>query len=137
LLARYRQLTLPDRIEIEKLLDSGHSQTRIAQKVGCHHSTISRRQIEPDLPDHGFTGTNRARPGLWKALAARRMRNALVVAKLDRLAPNLRDSQDTIDELTLKNVKLSIAEDSSTTPVTRLGHCYSTYSQWLKSPNRI
>jgi len=42
LLTNYRHLTLSDRIEIEKLLDSGHSQTIIAQRVGCHRSTISR-----------------------------------------------------------------------------------------------
>ncbi len=42
MLTNYRHLTLSDRIEIEKLLDSGHSQTMTAQKVGCHRSTISR-----------------------------------------------------------------------------------------------
>jgi len=36
------------------------------------------------------------------------MTDALVVAKLDRLAPNLRDFQDIIDELTVKNMKLRI-----------------------------
>ena len=34
--------SLSDRIEIEKLLDSGHSQTMIAAQLGCHRSTISR-----------------------------------------------------------------------------------------------
>ena len=42
MLTNYRHLATQDRIEIEKLLDSGHSQTMIAQKVGCHRSTISR-----------------------------------------------------------------------------------------------
>ena len=32
--------------------------------------------------DHGFTGTNRARPGLTEALAACRSGDTLVVAKL-------------------------------------------------------
>ena len=36
--------------------------------------------------DHGFTGINRARPGLDQALAAVRAGNTLVVPKLDRLA---------------------------------------------------
>jgi DNA invertase Pin-like site-specific DNA recombinase len=37
--------------------------------------------------DRGFTGTNRARPGLDQALAAVRSGDTLVVPKLDRLAP--------------------------------------------------
>ncbi|WP_207466409.1 recombinase family protein [Paracoccus fontiphilus] len=36
--------------------------------------------------DYGFTGTNRARPGLDQALAALREGDTLVVPKLDRLA---------------------------------------------------
>ena len=40
--------------------------------------------------DHGLTGTNRARPGLRKALAACRSGDTLVVTKLDRLARSLR-----------------------------------------------
>src|SRR3954453_7982965 len=35
--------------------------------------------------DHGLTGTNRERPGLREALAARRAGDTLVVTKLDRL----------------------------------------------------
>ena len=58
--------------------------------------------------DHGLTGTNRARPGLREALAACRSGDTLVVAKLDRLARSLRDAKDIIDELTAKEVKLSI-----------------------------
>ena len=58
--------------------------------------------------DHGLTGTNRARPGLREALAACRAGDTLVVAKLDRLARSLRDAKDIIDELTTKDVKLSI-----------------------------
>ena len=41
-LTSYLHVILSDRIEIEKLLDSGYSQTMIAAQVGCHRSTISR-----------------------------------------------------------------------------------------------
>jgi len=45
---------------------------------------------------------------LREALAACRAGDTLVVAKLDRLARSLRDAKDIIDELTAKDVKLSI-----------------------------
>ncbi len=72
--------------------------------------------------DHGLTGTNRARPGLREALAACRGGDTLVVAKLDRLARSLRDAKDIIDELTAKEVKLSIggAVHDPNDPVGRL-----------------
>jgi len=41
-LTSYLHVILSDRIEIEKLLDSGYSQTMIAAQLGCHRSTISR-----------------------------------------------------------------------------------------------
>ena len=58
--------------------------------------------------DHGLTGTNRDRPGLRQALAAGRDGDTLVITKLDRLARSLPDARDIIEELTKKNVKLSI-----------------------------
>lgn len=58
--------------------------------------------------DHGLTGTNRDRPGLRQALAAVRDGDTLVITKLDRLARSLPDARDIIEELTKKNVKLSI-----------------------------
>ena len=58
--------------------------------------------------DHGLTGTNRARLGLREAPAACRSGDTLVVAKLARLARSLRDAKDIIDELTAKDMKLSI-----------------------------
>jgi len=66
--------------------------------------------LEPNLiyTDHGLTGTNRARPRLREALAACRSGDTLVVAKLDRLARSLRHAKDIVDELTAKEVKLSI-----------------------------
>ena len=58
--------------------------------------------------DHGLTGTHRDRPGLRLALAACRAGDTLVVTKLDRLARSLPDARDILDELTRRNVKLSL-----------------------------
>ncbi|WP_417234753.1 recombinase family protein [Arthrobacter sp.] len=58
--------------------------------------------------DHGFTGTNRSRPGLREALAACRAGDTLLVSKLDRLARSLPDARDIVEELTEREVKLSI-----------------------------
>ena len=63
---------------------------------------------EKTFTDQGLTGANRARPGLGKALAACRGGDTLVVTKLDRLARSLRDAKDIVDELTRREVKLSI-----------------------------
>jgi DNA invertase Pin-like site-specific DNA recombinase len=52
--------------------------------------------------DHGLTGTNRERPGLREALAARREGDTLVVTKLDRLARSLPDARAIADELTVR-----------------------------------
>jgi DNA invertase Pin-like site-specific DNA recombinase len=72
--------------------------------------------------DHGLTGANRARPGLREALAACRAGDTLVVTKLDRLARSLRDAKDIVDELTRREVKLSIGGSvhDPTDPVGRL-----------------
>jgi hypothetical protein len=58
--------------------------------------------------DHGLAGTNRDRPGLRLALAACHSGDTLVVTKLDRLARSLLDARDILDELTRRNVKLSL-----------------------------
>src|SRR5690554_678655 len=58
--------------------------------------------------DHGFTGTNRARPGLDQALAAVRMGDTLVVPKLDRLARSVPDARAIGDSLAARGVKLQI-----------------------------
>jgi DNA invertase Pin-like site-specific DNA recombinase len=67
-------------------------------------------------------GRNRARPGLCEALAACRGGDTLVVTKLDRLARSLRDAKDIVDDLTLREVKLSISGSvhDPTDPVGRL-----------------
>jgi DNA invertase Pin-like site-specific DNA recombinase len=57
---------------------------------------------------HGLTGTSRDRPGLRLALAACQAGDTLVVTKLDRLARSLPDARDILDELTKRNVKLSL-----------------------------
>lgn len=58
--------------------------------------------------DHGFTGTNRARPGLDQALAAVRTGDTLVVPKLDRLARSVPDARDIGDTLVTRGIRLSI-----------------------------
>jgi DNA invertase Pin-like site-specific DNA recombinase len=72
--------------------------------------------------DHGLTGTKRDRPGLREALAACRAGDTLVVTKLDRLARSLPDARDIADELTHREVKLSLgaAVHDPTDPVGRL-----------------
>ena len=58
--------------------------------------------------DHGLTGTNRKRPGLREALAACREGDTLVVTKLDRLARSLPDARAIAEELTRRQVRLSL-----------------------------
>ena len=72
--------------------------------------------------DHGLTGTNRARPGLREALAACRSGDTLVVAKLDRLARSLPDARSIVDDLTRREIKLSIGGSvhDPTDPIGRL-----------------
>jgi DNA invertase Pin-like site-specific DNA recombinase len=58
--------------------------------------------------EHGLTGTNRQRPGLRQARAACRDGDTLVVNKLDRLARSLPDARAIADELTARQVRLSV-----------------------------
>ncbi|MDN5746648.1 MAG: recombinase family protein [Nocardioidaceae bacterium] len=58
--------------------------------------------------DHGLTGTNRERPGLREALTACRAGETLVVTKLDRLARSLPDARAIADELTTRQISLSL-----------------------------
>src|SRR6188768_1589584 len=90
----------------------GRIRRRINRTPRSHRTT----RCPPDLGvgddriyvDHGLTGTNRDRPGLRLALAACRSGDTLVVTKLDRLARSLPDARDILDELTRRNVKLSL-----------------------------
>src|SRR3954468_606294 len=72
--------------------------------------------------DHGLTGTNRERPGLRQAPAACRAGDTLVVTKLDRLARSLPDARAILDDLTRRQVKLSLggAVHDPTDPVGQL-----------------
>ena len=65
-------------------------------------------EVERSYVDHGLTGTNRERPGLREALAACRGGDTLVVTKLDRLARSLPDARAIADELTSRQIKLSL-----------------------------
>ncbi|PWJ53435.1 Site-specific DNA recombinase [Quadrisphaera granulorum] len=72
--------------------------------------------------DHGLTGTNRDRPGLREAMAACREGDTLVVTKLDRLARSLPDARSILEELTARQVRLSLGGTlhDPTDPVGRL-----------------
>jgi DNA invertase Pin-like site-specific DNA recombinase len=90
-----------------------------AQRNGLHAFGVGDDRI---YVDHGLTGTNRDRPGLRLALAACRAGDTLVVTKLDRLARSLPDAREILDELTRRNVKLSLGGSihDPTDPVGRL-----------------
>ncbi|WP_104125869.1 recombinase family protein [Cryobacterium sp. Y57] len=98
---------------------STNDQDLTAQKNALTALGVSRQKT---FTDQGLTGTNRARPGLREALAACRAGDILVVTKLDRLARSLRDAKDIVDDLTLREVKLSIGGSvhDPTDPVGRL-----------------
>jgi len=84
---------------------STEQQDLTAQRNGLRALGVGDDRI---YVDHGLTGTNRDRPGLRLALAACRAGDTLVVTKLDRLARSLPDARDILDELTKRNVKLSL-----------------------------
>ena len=72
--------------------------------------------------DRGFTGTNRARPGLDQALAALREGDTLVVPKLDRLARSVPDARSIADGLAARGIRLQLgaAVHDPTDPMGRL-----------------
>jgi len=76
--------------------------------------------LERIYVDHGLTGTNRERPGLREALAACRAGDTLVVTKLDRLARSLPDARAIADELTTRQISLSLGGSVPTDAVGRL-----------------
>jgi DNA invertase Pin-like site-specific DNA recombinase len=98
---------------------STEQQDLTAQRNGLHALGVGDDRI---YVDHGLTGTNRDRPGLRLALAACRAGDTLMVTKLDRLARSLPDARDILDELTRRNVKLSLGGSihDPTDPVGRL-----------------
>ena len=108
------------------------------QDLTAQQNALERLGVRSNLiyTDHGLTGTNRARPGLREALAACRSGDTLVVAKLDRLARSLRDAKDIVDELTAKEVKLSIG-GSVHDPNDRSAGSSSTSSPWSRNSSQI
>jgi DNA invertase Pin-like site-specific DNA recombinase len=76
-----------------------------AQRDGLTNLGVAPTRI---YVDHGLTGINRERPGLREALAACREGDTLVVTKLDRLARSLPDARAIADELTARQVRLSL-----------------------------
>ncbi|WP_104134802.1 recombinase family protein [Cryobacterium sp. Y62] len=98
---------------------STNGQDLTAQKNALAALGVS---LQKTFTDQGLTGTIRARPGLREALAACRAGDTLVVTKLDRLARSLRDAKDIVDDLTLREVKLSLGGSvhDPTDPVGRL-----------------
>ena len=94
------------------------------QDLTAQSNALEALGVKPDriYVDHGFTGTNRDRPGLREALAACRAGDVLVVTKLDRLARSMPDARDIADELTAREVKLNLGGSTHdpTDPVGRL-----------------
>lgn len=94
------------------------------QDLTAQRDALEALGVKPDriYVDHGFTGTNRDRPGLREALAACRAGDALVVTKLDRLARSMLDARNIADELTAREVKLNLSGSTHdpTDPVGRL-----------------
>lgn len=84
---------------------STDKQDLAAQKEALLQLGVSAERI---YTDHGFTGTNRARPGLDQALAAVRNGDTLVVPKLDRLARSVPDARMIGDDLSIRGIKLQI-----------------------------
>lgn len=58
--------------------------------------------------DHGFTGSNRQRPGLDQALAAVRSGDTFITPKLDRLARSVPDARDIIQSLSERGVRFQL-----------------------------
>lgn len=80
------------------------------QDLAVQREALMKLGVSKDrvYTDHGFTGTNRARPGLDQALAAVREGDTLVVPKLDRLARSVPDARAIADELSARGVKLQL-----------------------------
>ena len=80
------------------------------QDLSAQKQALENLGVAPDriYTDHGLTGTNRARPGLDKALAAVREGDTLVVPKLDRLARSVPDARDIADKLKARGVNLAL-----------------------------
>ena len=80
------------------------------QDLTAQTQALLQLGVEADriYTDHGFTGRNRARPGLEQALAAVRAGDTFVVSKLDRLARSVPDARQIGDSLADRDVKLQL-----------------------------
>ena len=80
------------------------------QDLAAQRDALAKLGVASDriYTDHGFTGTNRIRPGLDQALAAVRSGDTLVVPKLDRLARSVPDARAIGDDLAVRGVKLQL-----------------------------
>lgn len=80
------------------------------QDLAAQKQALLDLGVAPDrvYTDKGFTGTDRARPGLDQALAAVRSGDTFVVPKLDRLARSVPDARAIGDSLAERGVKLQI-----------------------------
>jgi DNA invertase Pin-like site-specific DNA recombinase len=83
---------------------STDTQDLTAQRNAFETAGVSPERI---YHDQGRSGTNRARPGLEKAIDACWAGDTLVVTKLDRLARSASDARDISNELAAKDVRLS------------------------------
>ncbi|CAN5399212.1 hypothetical protein BH23BAC3_BH23BAC3_18490 [soil metagenome] len=75
---KHKQLDLQDRHQIKALLDAGASQTKIAEIVGVHKSTISR-ELSRNVATRGRSA-NRFRPELAQRKTNRTLRQTEVPA---------------------------------------------------------
>jgi DNA invertase Pin-like site-specific DNA recombinase len=80
------------------------------QDLAAQRAALEVLGVAPEriYTDHGFTGTNRATPGLDQALAAVRTGDTLVVPKLDRLARSVPDARGIADALAGRGIKLAL-----------------------------
>ncbi len=80
------------------------------QDLAAQKDILTGLGVAPEriYTDHGFTGTNRARPGLDQALAALREGDTLVVPKLDRLARSVPDARAIAESLAAREVRLQL-----------------------------
>jgi DNA invertase Pin-like site-specific DNA recombinase len=97
---------------------STHDQDLTVQRDALAARRSGRANLRRSWPDRD----HRDRPGLREALAACRSGDTLVVTKLDRLARSLPDARDILEDLTTREVKLSIGGSvhDPTDPVGRL-----------------
>ncbi|WP_448640103.1 recombinase family protein [Geodermatophilus sp. URMC 63] len=81
-----------------------------AQDLTAQRDGLLARGVDPGRVqvDHGLTGTDRERPGLREALAACREGDTLVVTELDRLARPSPHARAIAEELTRRQVRLSL-----------------------------